>query len=213
MTTQPMKRERRRPSVTPDLDRLAETVGSVVRAIRRGIEGPTPQWRATDPEVQLDAADLRALLEALRVSTPAPTGRLKDFFVGDAVPPRCLEGARAKLGVPDDELIVALIDTTRWGTGRKGAAFGQRGIYYRNGFWSSVRGTGFVAYASLPVRRLGPRLLRGFMSGVADLGGGQSLDLGHSSLRPKDLSLLLSKLTRALPQVKTVYGEPFGSSA
>lgn len=55
-----------------------------------------------------------------------------NYFVLDLIPARKLANARARYPIPGEEPVVALIDTTAFGSAKTGVAICQSGIYWRN---------------------------------------------------------------------------------
>ena len=51
------------------------------------------------------------------------------YYVGEAIPPKKLDGARASFPIPETERVAALIDTTVFGSNKTGLAFCEGGIY------------------------------------------------------------------------------------
>jgi len=54
------------------------------------------------------------------------------YYVGEKIPLKKMVNAFTYYPIPDDERIVALLDSTTFGSGRTGLAICERGIYWRN---------------------------------------------------------------------------------
>ncbi len=57
-----------------------------------------------------------------------------NYFAGNNIPPKKVRNARASLGVPFDEEVIALIDLTIFGSAKDALIITNRGIYAKNVF-------------------------------------------------------------------------------
>jgi len=56
----------------------------------------------------------------------------ENYYVGKNIPADKLENAVKSFAIPPEENVLALIDTTLFGSAKEGVAFGLRGIYWKN---------------------------------------------------------------------------------
>lgn len=124
----------------------------------------------TEPETTV-IADRRAPIfpniEIAVVSALNKHAHMRDLHVDPDIPHTKLENARAECGMPQDETVLALIDTTLRKSGKNGMLFSNRGIYIRNLNESPIR----ISYEELCTRPIETR----FLSGVL-LGNSQEFD-------------------------------------
>lgn len=145
------------------LERLSEAARAPV-AVRAEPVEPRPAVFRVDR--------LAALLRNFRASVPKD--HRQDFRVEGFIPERKLANAVAAFPIPPDERVLALLDSTSFGSNKTGMAIGTRGIYCRNMFgansgflsWEVLRAcsvsTGFqlVKVGSLEVELAGSTLRR-----------------------------------------------------
>jgi hypothetical protein len=75
--------------------------------------------------------------------------RINHLAVYPDIPPHKIEIARKKFNFPDVETPLALYDSTSFGSGNHGMAFGTSGIYWNNDALSEEPGIGFISYEDL----------------------------------------------------------------
>lgn len=117
----------------------------------------------------------------------AAAGITTDFFVGD-IPAKKLANARQSCGVPDGEVIRALVDCTVFGSAKKALLFGDAAIYF-----SSAVGTGRIEYGELPGLNIG-------IAGIRQLhiGDVHSVDASGCQVPPDKLVELVRRVQETL---------------
>ncbi|ALC89213.1 hypothetical protein AM500_05000 [Bacillus sp. FJAT-18017] len=53
-----------------------------------------------------------------------------DFYIGDDIPPKKLANAMIKLPIPDSDRVLALVDCSTFGSGKRAIAIGMQGFYW-----------------------------------------------------------------------------------
>ncbi len=130
------------------------------------------------------------------------------YYVGDAIPPKKLDGARASFPIPETERVVALIDTTVFGNNKTGLAFCEGGIYWRND-WTTKTNRTFLSWDEFASSTL---TSEGKPSGTVELGEGSVLNLSGSPFKREDaVGLLLevqslAKIVVRASRVETASG-------
>lgn len=125
------------------------------------------------------------------------------YYVGEAIPLKKLDSARASFPIPETERVVALIDTTVFGSNKTGLAFCEGGIYWRND-WTTKANRTFLSwdeFASSTVTS------EGKPSGTVELGEGSVLNLSGSAFKKGDavrLLLEVQSLAKAAVQASRV---------
>lgn len=64
-----------------------------------------------------------------------------DYYVAELIPAQKLENAMQKYPIPNDSLVIALIDATVFGSADNGMLIGEKGISWHNGFSTKSRFT------------------------------------------------------------------------
>jgi tetratricopeptide (TPR) repeat protein len=127
-----------------------------------------------------------------------------DFFVDPDIPEKKKSNARSKCEVPWGERILGLIDFTAWGSAKDSLVFGEKGIYYHNGWLSSDRGAGSLRYAKFPKRKF-KELFDDDGEPWEDvsLGKGQIIDTAASDVPASVLTDLLKRIRKLVKKAKT----------
>ncbi len=104
-----------------------------------------------------------------------------DYFIGDVIPEKKLVNVRKRYPVPDQERIVALLDTTVFGSAKTGLAIGETGLHWRNASVETNRTyISWHEFASVPITTKGilppPKIAMGKDAVVELLGSGLSKD-------------------------------------
>ena len=68
------------------------------------------------------------------------------YCVGEKVPLKKMANAFAYYPIPDDERIVALLDTSAFGSGKSGLAICKGGIYWRNPLFTDLKKRTFLSW-------------------------------------------------------------------
>lgn len=112
------------------------------------------------------------------------------YFVDTAIPSKKLANARAHFPVPDTERVVALIDTTVFGSNKLGLAICDGGLYWRND-WTVKTNRSFLTWdqfaESSVVSQRKP-------STTVQLAEGSVLNISGSSFKKEDLVRLLHEV-------------------
>ena len=112
-----------------------------------------------------------------------------DFFVGAVIPEKKLVNARNRYPVPDRERIVALLDTTVFGSAKTGLAIGETGLHWRNASAETSRTyMSWREFASVPLTP------KGVMPPKIEMGKGVAVELSSGGLSKKDAAKLLADL-------------------
>ena len=112
-----------------------------------------------------------------------------DFFVGAVIPEKKLINARNRYPVPDRERIVALLDTTVFGSAKTGLAIGETGLHWRNASAETSR-----TYMSWRELASVPLTLKGVMPPRIEMGKGVAVELSSGGLGKQNAAKLLSDL-------------------
>lgn len=111
-----------------------------------------------------------------------------DIYTTPNIPEKKLNSARKSTSIPDDEQVLALIDTTLFGSATDCMLIGTNGIYYSTD-WTRTSGPekGELLYADLPTRVFTKKYLE------VGLGNGQYFVLAGSGVKTDDLLEILNK--------------------
>lgn len=116
------------------------------------------------------------------------------YYVAEAIPSSKLINARLSFPVPQNKQIVALLDTTVFGSGKLGLAISETGLRWRNGLNTWAKGPKQVflpwnKFASAPAFRY-----RGTFNVSMQIGMGTELALSGTDMGKKELADLLSEI-------------------
>ena len=115
-----------------------------------------------------------------------------DYWVLDNIPEKKLQNVRRYPVDPTDE-ILAVIDTTVFGSAKCGMAFGLKGLYWKND-WETKTNRNFVAWGELCKSS---KKIRGLKDNMSLLPGGV-FNLSGSSVRAHDLTKLIQECIAAI---------------
>ena len=133
-------------------------------------------------------AVIDALLDALREHEDAD-----GFYMIPSIPEKKLKNAQAKCDVPEDEAIVALIDTTVMGSAKNCVLIGSSGIWYHNDWSAEQSGANVIPYDDFVDRHIAPE-----DSNEVSLGGEDKIDVSGCLMSSEAVTLLLRDVQQAL---------------
>lgn len=109
------------------------------------------------------------------------------YYVDGTIPNKKLDNARAHFPIPDGERIVALVDTTVFGSSKTGLAICEGGIYWRND-WTTKTNRTFLSWKEFSQSTLESESKP---SSTVELAEGSILNLSGSSFKESDVVKLL----------------------
>lgn len=112
-----------------------------------------------------------------------------DYFVGDVIPENKLVNARKSYPVPEQERIVALLDTTVFRSAKNGLAIGETGLHWRNSSVETSRT--YLSWQELGSVPLKPK---GIMPPRIEMGKGIAIELASGGLSKHDALKLFTDL-------------------
>lgn len=112
-----------------------------------------------------------------------------DYYVGDIIPDKKLANARKRYPIPAQERVVALIDTTSFGSAKTGIAIGEMGIYWRN--FNIETKKNYLSWHDLASA---PIVAKGIVSSRVEAGEDSVLELVGAAFKKDDVVRLLSDI-------------------
>lgn len=112
------------------------------------------------------------------------------YFVDEAIPTRKLSNARQYFPVPDTERVIALIDTTIFGSNKLGLAICESGLYWRND-WTVKTNRNFLSWSEFAVSSIASERKP---SSTIQLAEGSILNLSGSSFKKDEAAGLLRQM-------------------
>lgn len=117
----------------------------------------------------------------------------QNYYVGDVIPEKKLANARKRYPIPDQERVVALIDTTVFGSAKAGLAIGETGLYWRNATTKTKQ-----TYMSWREFAGAPIVAKGILSPRIEIGEDSVIELSGSAMGKQDVVRLLSAIQHAV---------------
>jgi hypothetical protein len=95
-------------------------------------------------------------------------------------------------GIPDDEEIILLVDTSFWGGAKSGCALGLRGLYWSDGWAKGAGDRRWISYCELQALSIRPGANTGILIigegiDIEMFGGVQNLDLVLSEIKKRKI--------------------------
>ncbi len=113
----------------------------------------------------------------------------QNYYVGDVIPQNKLANARKRYPIPEQERVVALIDTTIFGSAKTGLAVGETGLHWRNANTQTQR-----TYMSWGELSQIPIVAKGVVSARVEIGQNAIVELAGSVMGKDDVLKLLSDI-------------------
>jgi hypothetical protein len=79
-----------------------------------------------------------------------------DFYLYPGIPAKKEKNARLASKIPNDEVIIALVNHAVWGSAKNHLVFAKKGIYFRNDWTASTSGAFFFPYSRFPSAKFKP---------------------------------------------------------
>lgn len=162
---------------------VQEAIFLILTAIRDLANGVEP---AVEDDEEMGDADLEEISELAELLTRFRANmddvRGRDLRLSGSIPAEKEANARKHFPIPAEEDIVALLDSTVFGSNKTGIAFAVGGIYWRS---QTPTSNGFLSW---------PQFARTHMSskgGIVKLGDGTEISLAGASLPGPDAAALM----------------------
>lgn len=112
-----------------------------------------------------------------------------NYYVDEVIPEKKLANARKHYPVPGQERIVALIDTTVFGSAKTGIVIGDTGLYWRNASQETQRT--YLSWTQLAEISVVPK---GILNTRIELGSNIVVELSGSAFSKDEVASLLSEI-------------------
>ena len=119
---------------------------------------------------------------------------LDDFYVGNEIPLKKLSNAIKSYPIDQDDVVLALVDATVFGSAKNGVAIGIKGIYWRNDFMKESEKR-FISWNEINNSEIKTTLL-----GSITIGNDCKIDLSGSKLKAKQLVEILKSTSKSIEE-------------